>query len=140
MFSTHFQEVYTLSRPRTAKSISSEIDRTFKANMALLQESMAGLPKNCRAYLDRILAVHKLQQNYREERASRGLDPQNLSNAARTVYSFNAVIDTQSAAEPDADRQKFEDAMDAEHPYATQAPPAPAAPEAKKSKKKRSTN
>ena len=133
MFSTHFQEVYTLSRPRTAKSISSEIDRTFKANMALLQESMAGLPKNCRAYLDRILAVHKLQQNYREERASRGLDPQNLGNAARTVYSFNAVIDTQSAA-PDAKRAAWEQSLDEEFPSASQ--PEPAVPAVKKSKKR----
>jgi hypothetical protein len=109
-----------VSRPKTARSIAGQIEKTFQANMRLLQESMAGLPKNCKAYLDRVLAVARLQQNYRDERAARGLDPVNLGNSARTVYSFNATIDTQSAL--DAERQAFEEKWDAEYPDSTQAP------------------
>src|SRR6202035_1833482 len=101
---------FTVSpRPKTARSIAGQIEKTFQANMRLLQESMAGLPKNCKAYLDRVLAVARLQQNYRDERAARGLDPVNLGNSARTVYSFSATLSEQDG-QVDAKRQAWEQA------------------------------
>jgi hypothetical protein len=122
-----------VSRPKTSKSIAAEIDRTFSANLRLLEESMAGLPKNCKAYLDRLLAKAKLQQQHRDERASRGLDPQNLGTAIKINYQFHSVIDAQPV-EVDAKRQAFEDAMDAE--FFSPAPPLPE-PELMKTKTKR---
>ena len=130
---------FTVSRPRTAKSIAAQIEKSYKKTKSLLEESMRGLPKGCKSYLDHTLAVAKLAQNYREERASRGLDPVNLGNAARTVYSFKATIDTQSAP-LDEERARFEREMDEQYPDSTQSPPAPAAPKAKKSKRNRSKN
>jgi hypothetical protein len=103
--------------------------------MRLLQESMAGLPLNCQGYLNRLLAKSKLEQQYRDERASRGLDPVNLGNAARTVYSFNAVIDMPSAP-PDAEREAFERSLNEQYPDSTQAPPVPV-PAAKSRKQRR---
>jgi hypothetical protein len=97
---------------------------------------MQDLPKNCKAYLDRVLALAKLDQNHREELVSRGLIPANLGNAARTVYSFSAVISEQPA-QLDEERARFEQELDEEYPDSKQSPPAPA-PVAKK--KKRSTN
>jgi hypothetical protein len=104
-----------MARPKTSRSIAAEIERTFKTNMRLLDESMAGLSKNCKAYLDRVLAKAKLQQQYREERAARGLDPQNLGIATVIRYDFHAVVDA-AQGEPDAKRQAFEDELDAEFP------------------------
>ena len=104
-----------MSRPKTSRSIAAEIDRTFKANMELLEESMEGLSKNCKAYLDRVMARAKLQREYLDNRALRGLDPQNLGTATRVRYDFHAVIGAEQG-EPDAKRQAFEDALDAEFP------------------------
>jgi hypothetical protein len=83
--------------------------------MRLLDESMEGLPKNCRAYLDRVLAKAKLEQAYRFERSERGIDPPNLGLATAIRYEFSAVVDAQPF-EVDAKRQAFEDALDAEFP------------------------
>jgi hypothetical protein len=95
---------------------------------------MVGLSKNCRAYLDRVLAKAKLEQAYRFERSERGIDPPNLGLAAAIRYDFSAVIDARPV-EVDAKRQAFEDALDAEFPS------IPAherlEPEPKKSKKRR---
>jgi hypothetical protein len=104
-----------MARPKTSRSIAADIDRTFKANMKLLDESMAGLSKNCKAYLDRVMARARLQREYLDNRALRGLDPQNLGLAAAIRYDFSAVIDARPV-EVDAKRQAFEDALDAEFP------------------------
>jgi len=130
--STYLFGGYTL-RPKTPKSIAAEIDRTFNANMKLLEESMSELPKNSRAYLDRVMSRAKLQQQYLETRASRGLDPQDLGSMTRVRYEFSAVI-SEHDGQVDAKRQAFEDEMEAEFPSDPQ--PEPAAP-VKKSKKKR---
>lgn len=99
--------------------------------MKLLEESMEGLPKNSRAYLDRVLAKAKLQQQYRDERVVRGLDAQNLGAITRPHYVFSAIIAEQNGT-VDAKRQAFEDTLDAEFPS-----PAPLLPEPKKSKKRK---
>ena len=104
-----------MARPKTSKSIAAEIDRTFKTNMKLLEESMVGLSTNCRAYLDRVLAKAKLEQAYRFERSERGIDPPNLGLATAIRYEFTAVVDAQPV-EVDAKRRAFEDALDAEFP------------------------
>src|ERR1700732_3549934 len=81
---------FTVARPRTTASIARQMEKSYLKSKRQLEESMEGLPKTCKAYLDRVLALAKLAQNFRDERASRGLDPVNLGNAARTVYSFKA--------------------------------------------------
>lgn len=125
-----------MSRPKTARSIAAQIEKSYKKTRTLLEESMQGLPKGCKSYLDHVLALAKLDQGYRDELAARGLVPVNLGTAARTVYCFSATIDATSAP-VDAERQKFEDEMEEQYPDSSQAPPAPAA---KKSKRNRSKN
>jgi len=94
---------------------------------------MAGLSTNCKAYLDRLLAKAKLQQQHREEQVTRGLAPQNLGNATRPQFVFSAVI-SEHDVQVDAKRQAFEDEMETEFPSDPQPEPAAAV---KKSKKKR---
>jgi hypothetical protein len=93
---------------------------------------MQGLPKTCNAYLQRVLALAKLDQSHRDELAARGIVPVHLGNAARTVYHFSAVIDDQQVT-VDAKRQAFEDELDEEFPSASA--PEPAVPAVKKLKK-----
>jgi hypothetical protein len=129
-----------LSRPKTSKSIVREIEVTHKANLKLLSESMAGLPKNCKAYLDRLLAKAKLEQQYRFERSARGIDPPNLGTATKVRYEFSAVISEQEG-QVDATRQAWEQSLDEEFPSDNphlRAEQQPAPPTAKKLKKKRS--
>lgn len=125
-----------MARHKTSKSIAADIDRTFRENLRLLEESMAGLPKNSRAYLDRVLARNKLQQSWRDERVSRGLDVQNLGIATKPKFFFIATIDEQPA-QLDAKRQAFEEEMDREFP--SPAPTVPAAPAGKKKSKTKGT-
>ena len=125
-----------MARPKSSKSIAADIDRTFKTNMKLLEDSMVGLKKDCRAYLDRVLAKAKLQQQYRDERARRNLDPVNLGTATRIRYDFHAVVDA-AQGEPDAKRQAFEDELDAEFPSYLPVPQAVPVAVVRKSKTKR---
>jgi hypothetical protein len=130
-----------VSRPKTARSIAAQIEKSYRKSKDLLEESMHGLPKTCTAYLQRVLALAKLDQSHRDELAARGLVPVNLGTSARTVYHFKATIDEQSGP-LDEERARFERELDEEFPSdnphlrADQQPaPGPAAP-VKKSKKK----
>jgi hypothetical protein len=122
-----------LSRPKTSKSIAADIERTFRANLRLLQESMKGLDLKSRAYLDRVTAKAKLEQQYRDERSRRNLDPLNLGAATRVRYEFSATIDEQPG-EVNAERQAFNDSLDAEFPSEPSLLPEP---QPKNTKKKR---
>jgi len=122
-----------MSRPKSSRSIAADIEKTFKANLKLLESSMEGLEPISRAYLDRLMAKSRLEQQYREERASRGLDPQNLGPVTRLRFDFVAAIEPQ-LREVNAERRQFEDDLDEEFPSA-QTLPEPA-PEPKKSKKR----
>lgn len=87
------------TKAKTPAVIAAEIEKTFRKNMKLLKESMKGLDLSSRAYLDRVLAVAKLEERYRDERARRNLDPQNLGNAVRTKYEFTASTGHELARE-----------------------------------------
>src|SRR5437588_3792491 len=100
-----------MSRPKSSRSIAADIEKTFKANLKLLESSMEGLEPISRAYLDRLMAKSRLEQQYREERASRGLDPQNLGTVTQLRYEFTAIVNPQQY-ELTAERQQFENSMD----------------------------
>jgi hypothetical protein len=138
-FYIFFRRVPTVPRIKTvtARSLAAQIEKSYKKTKTLLEESMQGLPKGCKSYLDHVLSLAKLDQSHRDELAARGLVPINLGTASKTVYQFTATVDTQSGP-LDAERQKFEDEMEELYPDSSQAPPAPAVKKLKK--KNRSTN
>jgi len=96
---------------------------------------MEGLHKGGKSYLDGIALISKLRQQWREERAARGLDPQDLGNSTRKVFQFTAEVLTDSTP-ISAERKAFEDSMDALYPDTTSSvqeePPAPAKKKASK--------
>jgi hypothetical protein len=93
---------------------------------------MIGLEVGCRGWLDRVLAIAKLNQSHREELVSRGLIPANLGNSQKTVYSFTATIAEQPAS-LDEERARFEQDLNDEYPDSIQAPPVPAVKKKKRS-------
>ena len=120
-----------MSRPKTSDSIAREINRSYKASIQQLENSMEGLPKTCKAYLDRVVAIAKLRQQHREELVSRGLVRRDLGTASRLKYEFRAVIDDQPF-EVEAKRAAWEQSLDEEFPSVSLPEP-----EQKKTKKKR---
>lgn len=106
-----------MARQKTAKTISREIDQSFKKNRQLLLDSMKGLDTGSRAYLDRLTALSNLERKYRQERAERGLDPVNLGSVTTTTYIFKATIEPSDPNEIDAKRQLFNDEMDRLYGY-----------------------
>ena len=81
-----------MARPKSSRSIATDIEKTHRANMKLLLDSMKGLEPTSRAYLDRLLAKSKLEQTHREERAARNLDPRNLGLVTQIRYDFTAIV------------------------------------------------
>jgi hypothetical protein len=125
-----------VGRPKSSKSVARDIDRTFRENLRLIEESMQGLNKNSRAYLDRVMARNKLQQLFRSERLMRGLDAQNLGLLQKPKFHFVATI-AESTPQPNAEQhEKFMAEMDELYESPGQPEePEPAAPAANKQKK-----
>ena len=124
-----FKEEVTLSRPKSSRSIAAQIERDYRANLKLIQESMKELEPKTKAWLERALAISKIQLQYRDERAARGLDPVNLGGAAVKKYVFIATVDEQPL-QVDAARKAWEAEMDAEFSSSTPSPSLPAQAEA----------
>ena len=108
-----------MPRVVTSKTVASRLEREYQRNKRLIEESMIGLPKSSRAYLDRILALEKITKNYLDQRIARGLDPVNLSGTMQKVYEFRAEILT-TEHKLDEEREAFNAALDAE--YGSPAP------------------
>jgi hypothetical protein len=124
-----------VSRPRTtASSIVREITKSYKKTKSLLEESMQGLPKGCKSYLDHVLALQKLGQSYREELATRNIVPLNLGAATKIQYVFSATIDPKSGP-VDEERSRFEAEMDEQYSDSSQASATPAVKKSKTKKK-----
>ena len=76
---------------------------------------MVGLDRGSRAYLDRLVALAKLEKDFRTERMVRKLDPENLGSLVQVVYQFEAT--TQRAPDTrDAARRLFEEQLNEEFP------------------------
>lgn len=122
-----------MPRQKTSLTIAKDIEKSFRKNRQLLLDSMAKLDPGSAAYLNRLVALSKLEQAYRQERADRGLDPVNLGAATRTVFMFTATAERQPDTR-DAKRKAFEAELDAAYGYTYDdddegAPPAaPAVP------------
>jgi len=94
---------------------------------------MEGLDKGSRAYLDRQIALAKLERDYRDERARRGLDPQNLGAVTQVQYVFRATAELQEDTR-DAKRKELERLYDEEFGFAYDEQPEP--PSKKSGRKK----
>jgi hypothetical protein len=105
-----------MARAKTSKAIAREIERSFKQRKQQIEESMKNLDPGCRAYLDRVIALAKLEQSYREERAKRGVDPLNLGVATSPEFVFIARTSTAPDTR-DAARKELEARYDAEFGY-----------------------
>jgi hypothetical protein len=101
---------------KTAKTIAKEIEKSFRENRRLLLDSMKGLNTGSAAYLNRVVALSKLEQSYRQERAERGLDPENLGAVVTVVYDFRATTET-APDERSAERKLWEENLDREYNY-----------------------
>ena len=110
-----------MSKRKTSKTIAREIETSFRKNRQLLLDSMKQLDPGSAAYLNRVNALAKLEQGYRQERADRGLDPQNLGNAVQTVYHFVATTSLQEDTR-DAKRKELEERYDREFGFAYDNP------------------
>lgn len=131
-----------MARKKTARTIARMIEASFKQRKKQIEESMQGLDKGSRAYLDRVIALAKLEQSYRTELAERGLIPQNLGVATQPNFVFRATITPSSEYEWDAKRQAFNDELDREYMNLPAADPddgnsPPAAPVAVAPRRKR---
>src|SRR5215469_12575286 len=125
-----------MSKPKTAKKIAREIEQSFKQRKQQIEESMVGLDKGSRAYLDRLIAISKLEREYRDERAKRGLDPQNLGAVSAVEFVFRATNEPSNPNEFSAARQIQNEQWDREYGYGNdEDDDLPATPEPKKSKK-----
>lgn len=113
-----------MPRVVTSKTVASRLEREYQGNKRLIEESMIGLPKSSRAYLDRILALEKITKNYLDQRIARGLDPVNLSGTMQKVYEFRAEILT-TEHKLDEEREAFNAALDAEYGSPAPEPIAP---------------
>jgi len=101
-----------MARPKSARSIALEIERSYKKHKKQLEQSMVETQPGSRAHLDHIAALAALDRKYREERSDRGLDPQNLGTVAQTRYVFRATIESTDIEETAADklaRQMFDE-------------------------------
>src|SRR5438067_6261004 len=83
-----------MSKAKTARTIAREIETSWKKNKQRIEDSMRNLDPGSRAYLDRLIALANLERKYREERAERGLDPENLGAIVTLVYDFRAQTST----------------------------------------------
>lgn len=102
-----------MSKPKSAKTIAKEIEKSYQHNRKLLLESMAKLDPGSAAYLNRLTALAKLEREYRQERADRGLDPQNLGAVTQVVYEFHATTSTAPDTRT-AERKLLEEQYDRE--------------------------
>lgn len=132
-----------MPRQKTAKTIAKDIEKSFREHRQLLLDSMRGLDKGSRAYLDRLTALANLERKYRQERADRGLDPQDLGAVTRVEYVFTAT----TSAAPDtrtAERKLLEERYNKEFGYSAygdedkedEEPAATPAPQKKSTKRK----
>jgi hypothetical protein len=123
-FSTKFDDVYTFlrrphifmprTRERTATEISKEIDRSHRSARKLIKQGMKETKPGTAAFLNHVRALADLDQSYREERAGRGLDAQDLGTATKTQYVFTATVPEDSVERRNAGEQLWMDKMDAE--------------------------
>jgi hypothetical protein len=87
------------------------IDKSYLRSRRMIEDSMKNLDPGSRAYLDRLIALSKLEQGWRDERFRRGLDPENLGAVTQVQYVFRAT--TELAPETrDAARRLLEEDYD----------------------------
>jgi hypothetical protein len=103
-----------MARAQTAKTIKAEIIRSWKKARKMLLDSMAQNEPGTRAYMDHVLNLFKLDQAHRDEMVRRGLAEENLKQATTKKYVFKAIVSNDDGLQWDAERQAFNDALDAE--------------------------
>lgn len=118
-----------MARHKSAKTIASEIEKSFKKHKGMIEKAMESIEPGTRSHLDHISALSDLERKYRDERAKRGLGAMNLGVAAAPAFYFRATIDNGSICteQVTAERQEWEQRLNAE--YSSDVEPAPLDPE-----------
>jgi hypothetical protein len=82
----------TASPNNRAAQIEAEMEKSFAESLKRLEAGLATTEPGTNAYLKYADAIDDLKRKHREERASRGLDPERLGAAGPTGWHFVATI------------------------------------------------
>ena len=75
-----------------AAQIEQEMSQSFETAKARLESGLKDLMPGSNAHRQIVMAIADLERDYREERASRGLDPERLGGATSSGYRFIAHV------------------------------------------------
>jgi len=128
-----------MSKPRSPKQIARSIQKDYDHHRKLIEASMKGLNPGSAAYLNRVVALAKLAQSYRQELVDRGVMPSNLGVHSVPNFVFKATTSRQEDTRDDA-RKELDARYDAEFGYSARGeeeePETPAAPAPKKPRRR----
>lgn len=92
--SKEYQKQYMQKRRKSAKDapkaaqIEQEMREQFETAKARLESGLEKCLPGSNAHTKLVTEISKLEREYRQERASRGLDPQSLGTAVRPSWNF----------------------------------------------------